>query len=48
MILKTIHYRDHVIELTPNWWTCFMINHGTLKSDTLQGIKSKIRELSEK
>ena len=45
-IMKT--YRGHFIEKTlTGWFTCFIVGHGTLKADSLAGIKEVIKETKQ-
>lgn len=38
-------YRGHLIEKTlTGWYTCFIVGSGTLKADTLAGIKQLITD----
>ena len=38
-------YKNHLIEKTlTGWYTCFIVGSGTLKADTLAGLKKLIEE----
>ena len=42
---KLIPYKGLTIENhLSGWFTCFMLGHGTLKADTLDGIKELINK----
>ena len=42
-------YKNHEIELYGSgWYSCFVLGAGTLKADTLSGIKEMINEHARK